>query len=83
MNYAEVLSRKGLYGWAPPKPYTPGMEATGTVELLGPSVERPAIGDKVIVGAQHGAYAEKIVVPAHQALPAIAGFSTEEKPRSR
>jgi NADPH:quinone reductase-like Zn-dependent oxidoreductase len=78
VNYAEVLSRNGLYGWAPRMPYTPGMEATGTVELLGPSVERPAIGDRVIVGAQHGAYAEKIVVPERQALPAIAGFSTEE-----
>jgi NADPH2:quinone reductase len=78
VNYAEILSRIGLYGWAPPMPYTPGMEATGTVELLGPSVERPAIGDRVIVGAKHGAYAEKIVVPARQALPDIAGFSIEE-----
>ena len=78
VNYAEVLSRRGLYGWAPPMPYTPGMEATGTVELLGPGVERPGIGDRVIVGAQHGAYAEKIVVPAQQALPTIAGFSIEE-----
>ena len=78
VNFAEVLSRKGLYGWAPPIPYTPGMEATGTIELLGPSVEQRAIGDRVIVGAQHGAYAEKIVVPARQALPAIAGFTIEE-----
>jgi NADPH:quinone reductase-like Zn-dependent oxidoreductase len=30
------------------------------------------------VGAQHGAYAERVVVPERQALPAIAGFSTEE-----
>jgi len=77
VNFAEVLSRKGLYGWAPALPYTPGMEAAGTVEALGPGVER-AIGERVIVGAQYGAYAEKIVVPERQALPAIAGFSTEE-----
>jgi NADPH:quinone reductase-like Zn-dependent oxidoreductase len=78
LNFAEVLSRKGLYGWAPPMPYTPGMEATGTIELLGPGVEQRAIGDRVIVGAQHGTYAEKIVVPVWQALPATAGFSIEE-----
>ncbi|NNL30723.1 MAG: hypothetical protein HKO77_06855, partial [Gemmatimonadetes bacterium] len=24
INYAEVLSRKGLYGWAPRRPYVPG-----------------------------------------------------------
>ncbi len=78
VNFAEILSRKGLYGWAPLIPYTPGMEATGNIELLGPGAEQRAIGERVIVGAQHGAYAEKIVVPARQALPAIAGFSTEE-----
>ena len=78
VNFAEVLSRKGRYGWAPPIPYTPGMEATGTIELLGPGVEQRAIGERVIVGAQHGAYAEKIVVPARQALPAIADYSIEE-----
>jgi NADPH:quinone reductase-like Zn-dependent oxidoreductase len=78
VNYAEVLSRKGQYGWSPAMPYTLGMEATGTIDLLGAGVDRRAIGERVIVGAQRGAYAEKIVVPERQALPAIAGFSTEE-----
>jgi NADPH:quinone reductase-like Zn-dependent oxidoreductase len=78
LNFAEVLSRKGLYGWAPPMPYTLGMEATGTIDALGADVEGRAIGDRVIVGAQHGAYAEKIVVPTRQALSAIADYSIEE-----
>src|SRR5512134_2870502 len=78
VNFAEVLSRKGQYGWAPAMPYIPGMEATGAIDLLGAGVEGRAMGERVIVGAQHGAYAERIVVPERQALPAIAGFSTEE-----
>ncbi len=78
VNFAEVLSRKGLYGWAPPMPYTPGMEATGTIDALGAGVEGRAVGEPVIVGAQHGAYAEKVVVAERQALPAVDGFSTEE-----
>lgn len=78
VNYAEVLSRKGLYGWAPPLPYTLGMEAAGAIDALGDGVEGRAVGERVIVGAQHGAYAERIVVPAAQALPAVEGFSTEE-----
>ena len=78
VNFAEVLSRKGLYGWAPAMPYTLGMEATGTIDALGADSEGRAIGDRVIVGAQHGAYAEKIVVPTRQALPAIADYSIEE-----
>ena len=31
INYAEVLSRRGQYSWAPPKPYIPGMEAFGEI----------------------------------------------------
>lgn len=78
INYAEVLSRKGLYGWAPAMPYTPGMEATGTIDALGPGVEGRAIGERVIVGAQYGAYAERMVVAERQALPAVPGFSVDE-----
>jgi len=78
VNYAEVLSRKGLYGWAPPLPYTLGMEATGTIDALGEGVDGRSLGERVVVGAQHGAYAERIVVPERQALPALPGYSTEE-----
>ena len=31
LNYAEVLSRKGQYSWAPKRPYIPGMEVVGEV----------------------------------------------------
>lgn len=78
VNYAEVLSRKGLYGWAPRMPYTPGMEATGTIDALGAGVAGRAVGERVIVGAQFGAYAERMVVPEPQALPAVDGYSVEE-----
>jgi NADPH2:quinone reductase len=78
VNYAEVLSRKGLYGWAPKRPYILGMEGFGEVDALGPGVEGRRIGEQVIVGAQHGCYAEQVCVPAHQALPAVLGFTAEE-----
>ena len=38
LNYAEILSRKGLYGWAPDKPYIPGMEGYGEIDALGNGV---------------------------------------------
>jgi NADPH2:quinone reductase len=77
INYAEVLSRRGLYGWAPPRPYVPGMEAFGTIDAVGPESGR-RVGEPVIVGTQYGCYGEAICVPEHQALPAIDGFSAEE-----
>ena len=78
INYAEVLSRKGLYGWAPKRPYVPGMEAAGTIETLGPGVTDRRVGERVICAMRYGAYAERIVVPASRALPAFEHFSLEE-----
>ena len=78
LNYAEVQSRKGLYGWAPKLPYTLGMEAIGTVDMIGESVKSRKVGEKVIVGCQYGTYAEKIVIPDRQALSPITSFSDDE-----
>lgn len=78
INYAEILSRKGLYGWAPRRPYIPGMEATGIIEATGPGVDTNPIGEMVNVGAQYGCYAEKIIIPQEQALPAMTDYSAEE-----
>lgn len=78
LNYAEVLSRKGLYGWAPSRPYVLGMEAAGVIDAVGPEVDR-AVGERVVVGCQSGAGAERVVVPEAQALPAPSGFSLEEE----
>jgi NADPH2:quinone reductase len=78
INYAEILSRKGLYGWAPKKPYILGMEGSGEIEEVGEGVDVTRIGEKVIVGAQYGCYAEKIVVAVEQALPVLPYLSIEE-----
>jgi len=78
INFAEILSRKGLYGWAPKRPYVPGMEAVGVVEALGPGVTSRHVGQRVICGMQHGAYAERLVVAVDTALPALKVYSVEE-----
>ncbi|MCF7823320.1 MAG: zinc-binding dehydrogenase [Candidatus Marinimicrobia bacterium] len=78
INYAEIQSRKGLYGWAPKRPYIPGMEACGVIEELGGDIEGLKTGMTVIVVGQYGCYAEEIVVPAGQILPAFENFSPAE-----
>ncbi|KPJ81565.1 MAG: hypothetical protein AMS19_08005 [Gemmatimonas sp. SG8_23] len=78
INYAEVLSRKGLYGWAPRRPYVPGMEVAGRIEAVGPGVADGRIGESVLCGMQHGGYAERVVVPAARALAALPEFGVEE-----
>lgn len=78
INYAELLSRRGQYSWAPPKPYIPGMEAYGEVVEIGSEVRRVKVGDKVIIGKQYGNYAEYSCAPEHLCFPAIPGFSPGE-----
>lgn len=78
LNYAEVLSRRGQYRWAPRRPYIPGMEAFGEVVEVGSEVTRVQVGETVIVGAQYGNYAEFTVGPEHLIFKSIDGFSGEE-----
>jgi NADPH:quinone reductase-like Zn-dependent oxidoreductase len=78
INFAEVLSRRGLYGWAPRLPYILGMEAFGTIDAIGDAVTTHRVGDEVIVGTQYGTYAEWICVPAERALPPPPGFTPQE-----
>lgn len=78
VNYAEILSRKGQYSWAPKKPYIMGMECYGEVVELGSNVEKYKVGDKVIVGQQYGSYAEYVCASEHLCFPAFNDFSPEE-----
>jgi NADPH2:quinone reductase len=78
INYAEILSRRGQYRWAPPRPYIPGMEAFGTVVEVGADITRYKVGDKVICGGQHGAYAEFLTRKEYLTFPAIEDFSAEQ-----
>ncbi|MBR10406.1 MAG: hypothetical protein CMP48_22315 [Rickettsiales bacterium] len=78
INYAEVLSRKGQYSWAPPRPYVPGMEAAGEIVEIGSNVQGLNIGDRVIMGAQFGAYAEYMKSKAHLVYPIPEDWSWQE-----
>ena len=78
INYAEIMSRKGLYGWAPKRPYILGMEGSGIIEAVGEDVDKSRIGQEVMVGTQYGCYAEKIAVPSQQAIPCVPGYSLQE-----
>ncbi len=78
INYAEILSRRGQYSWAPKLPYVPGMEAFGEIVEIGSSVTDRKIGDKVIVGGQTGSYAEYMCVKSYLAFAPPTSFSPEE-----
>jgi NADPH2:quinone reductase len=62
VNFIDVYFRIGLY--KADLPFTPGNEAAGTVEAVGPGVTDLKPGDRVAYAMHRGSYAEYTVVPA-------------------
>ncbi len=67
LNYIDVYYRTGLY--KSQLPFTPGMEAAGTVEAVGENVKTVKPGDRVAYAGILGAYAEYSLVNALQLVP--------------
>jgi NADPH2:quinone reductase len=64
LNFVEIYFRSGVYP-APSMPFTPGSEAAGVVEEIGPRVTDLNPGDRVAyAGGPLGAYSEARVIPA-------------------
>jgi NADPH:quinone reductase len=59
VNPYDTYMRAGTYAIKPPLPYTPGSDAAGTVEAVGPGVTKVKPGDRVYTSRTlTGAYAE-------------------------
>lgn len=49
LNFGDLLCVQGLYPNMPPYPFTPGFEAAGVIEAVGPKVTAFHIGQEVLV----------------------------------
>ena len=78
VNYADVLSRQGLYNWQGKRPYILGLESSGVIEKIGDQVTKFKIGDRVVIGSKSGNYAEFITKHENDIFPAPQGFSFEQ-----
>ena len=69
LNFIDVYVRKGAYPMMT-LPGTPGMEAAGVVEAVGPGVRDLVVGQRVAyVMTAPGAYSERRNVPANRMVP--------------
>ena len=68
VNFPDVLIIQGKYQFKPELPFTPGSELSGVVSAVGEGVVSFKEGDKVIAFTSQGAFAQKIVVPAHSLM---------------
>jgi NADPH2:quinone reductase len=77
INFADTLFRQGQYLMRPKLPDTPGLEAAGVVEAVGPGVEHVKAGTRVAaIGIK--TYAEYCTVSAAQVMPLPNFVSFEE-----
>ncbi len=78
VNRADLLQRQGFYPPPPGAPEHPGLECSGTVEVVGDGVEGWSVGDPCTALLAGGGYAELVAVPAGQLMPVPDGIGLLE-----
>lgn len=66
LNFFDTLIIAGRYQVKPDLPFSPGGEACGVVEALGPDTEGFAVGDRVMIHLSHGTARARIAVPVRR-----------------
>lgn len=77
INYPDVLIIQDMYQFKPPRPFSPGGEASGVVDTVGEGVTQWQVGDRVIASTGNGGLAEEIVADAARLWPLPEGVSFE------
>ena len=78
VNYPDSLIIEDKYQFKPPRPFAPGGEVAGLVELVGAGVTGFSPGDRVIGSLIWGGMAEKVAVPAARCRPMPEGMPFDE-----
>ncbi|MBI4617404.1 MAG: zinc-binding dehydrogenase [Planctomycetes bacterium] len=78
LNFADIVARLGLYPDAPKPPCVVGYEVAGEIECAGTGVAGRAAGERVLALTRFKGHADRVIVPAAQAIPLPAGMSMEE-----
>lgn len=73
VNRADMLQRQGFYPPPPGASDVLGLECSGVVSSVGDGVSRWSVGDQVCALLAGGGYADKVLVPAGQVMPAPDG----------
>jgi NADPH2:quinone reductase len=76
VNFIDVYYRIGQYKTN--LPFTPGQEAAGVVQAVGPDVTEVKVGQRVAYVLSMGSYAEYAVVPASKLVPVPDGVDDQQ-----
>src|ERR671919_546939 len=64
LNFADILSRQGLYPDSPPKPCVMGYEVAGVIEAVGKDVNGSFQGKSVAAMTRFGGHSAMVAVKA-------------------
>jgi NADPH:quinone reductase-like Zn-dependent oxidoreductase len=78
LNFADILSRQGLYPDSPPKPIVMGYEVAGVVEAVGRDVNSSFQGKSVAAMTRFGGQSELVAVKATQIFEKPARLTFEQ-----
>lgn len=78
LNFTDHLMMQGRYQDRPALPFTPGLDAGGTVRAVGDDVSGLAIGDRVVSSGVVGAYASQLMAPAARLVRVPAGLAVAD-----
>lgn len=78
VNRADLVQRAGAYPPPPGASAILGLECAGDVIAVGDGVTRHKVGDRVCALLSGGGYAERVNVPAGQAVPIPRGLRFEQ-----
>ena len=78
LNFADLFVRAGVYPKTPKPPFVPGMEISGTIEIVGEDVPDLRVGQRIVAVPLFGGHAERVAVPAAWVFPVPDGVDLLE-----
>jgi len=78
VNFPDLMVIGGTYQNLPPTPFVPGKDLAGTVAAAGRNVASLKSGERVMAQIEHGAFAERAIIPPRSCYPMPAGMSFAE-----
>lgn len=78
LNFADILSRQGLYPDSPPKPCVMGYEVSGVIESAGNDINKSFVGKSVAALTRFGGQSELVAVKANQVFDKPAELTFEQ-----
>ncbi|WP_430913731.1 NADPH:quinone oxidoreductase family protein [Methylobacterium sp. sgz302541] len=78
LNFFDTLIIAGRYQVKPELPFSPGGEACGVIEALGPDTEGFSVGQRVVVHVKYGTCRECIAVATRHLTPVPDAVSDEQ-----